>query len=122
MRVLPETPADWRNDAEAARWARVRAVTDLVTAELEVARREKVIGGALDAAVTVAGADVDAFKGLDPAEVFRTVKVVFCGGAVLPPANGQTTLSSRHHKRHTTEYHRAQCGPFPYCATLSGPR
>ena len=24
--------------------------------------------------------------GLDPAEVFRTVRVVFCGGAVLPPA------------------------------------
>ncbi|MBX3024713.1 phenylacetate--CoA ligase family protein [bacterium] len=24
--------------------------------------------------------------GLDPAEVFRTVQVVFCGGAVLPPA------------------------------------
>lgn len=25
-------------------------------------------------------------RGLDPREVFRTVKVVFCGGAVLPPA------------------------------------
>jgi isoleucyl-tRNA synthetase len=80
MRVLPETPAEWRNDAEAARWARVRAVTDLVTAELEVARRDKVIGGALDAAVTVAGADVDAFRGLDPAEVFRTSRATLSEG------------------------------------------
>ena len=30
--------------------------------------------------------DVAKDAGLDPAEVFRTVKVVFCGGAVLPPS------------------------------------
>ncbi|MDX2167454.1 MAG: AMP-binding protein, partial [Deltaproteobacteria bacterium] len=30
--------------------------------------------------------DVARHQGLDPREVFRTVKVVFCGGAVLPPA------------------------------------
>ena len=30
--------------------------------------------------------DVAKDRGLDPREVFRTVRVVFCGGAVLPPA------------------------------------
>jgi phenylacetate-CoA ligase len=30
--------------------------------------------------------DVAQDRGLDPREVFRTVRVVFCGGAVLPPA------------------------------------
>jgi phenylacetate-CoA ligase len=30
--------------------------------------------------------DVARHQGLDPREVFKTVKVVFCGGAVLPPA------------------------------------
>ncbi len=30
--------------------------------------------------------DVAVHRGLDPCEVFKTVRVVFCGGAVLPPA------------------------------------
>ncbi|HWW27410.1 MAG TPA: isoleucine--tRNA ligase, partial [Caulobacter sp.] len=41
LRVMPQTPAAWRNDAEAARWAKVEAVTSVVTAALEVERREK---------------------------------------------------------------------------------
>jgi isoleucyl-tRNA synthetase len=75
LRTIPATPAEWRNDAEAARWAKVAAVTGVVTAALEVERREKRIGGALEAAPVVHVADEalrDAFDGLDPAEVFRT--------------------------------------------------
>jgi isoleucyl-tRNA synthetase len=75
LRVIPETPAAWRNEAEAARWAKVEAVTRVVTGALEVERRDKRIGGALDAAPVVHIADADtlaAFDGLDPAEVFRT--------------------------------------------------
>ncbi len=75
LRVFPATPESWRNDAEAARWAKVDAVTRAVTGALEIERREKRMGGALDAAPTVWIADVDllaAFEGLDPAEVFRT--------------------------------------------------
>ena len=75
LRVIPDTPADWRNDAEAARWAKVQAVTGAVTGALEVARREKRLGAALEAAPKVALTDPDlmaAFAGLDPAEVFRT--------------------------------------------------
>jgi isoleucyl-tRNA synthetase len=75
LRVMPETPADWRNDAEAERWSNVEQVTRVVTSALEVERREKRIGGALDAAPLVYIQSVEllgAFHGLDPAEVFRT--------------------------------------------------
>jgi isoleucyl-tRNA synthetase len=75
LRVIPETPAAWRNDAEATRWERVQAVTRVVTGALEIERREKRIGGALEAAPRVWIADpglIAAFEGLDAAEVFRT--------------------------------------------------
>ena len=75
LRVIPDTPAAWRNDAEAQRWAKVQAVTSVVTGALEIERREKRLGAALEAAPTVHVADAGlmaAFDGLDPAEVFRT--------------------------------------------------
>jgi isoleucyl-tRNA synthetase len=75
LRIFPETPAAWTNEAEAARWAKVERVTRAVTGALEVERREKRIGAALEAApeVFVANAALaQAFEGLDAAEVFRT--------------------------------------------------
>jgi isoleucyl-tRNA synthetase len=88
LRVMPETPAEWRNDAEAARWARIETVTAAVTLALEDERREKRIGGALEAAPEV---DVDAealtaFSGLDAAEIFRTSQATLKQGelAVRP--------------------------------------
>jgi len=75
IRTFPDTPSAWRNDAEALRWGRVGEVTRVVTGALEVERREKRIGAALEAAPRVHIADPDllaAFEGLDPAEVFRT--------------------------------------------------
>ena len=75
LRVMPQTPADWRNDAEAARWTKVGRVLDVVTGALEVERREKRIGAALEAAPVVHVAEAEliaAFDGLDAAEVFRT--------------------------------------------------
>jgi isoleucyl-tRNA synthetase len=83
MRVFPETPAGWRNDAEAARWAKVQAVLAVVTGALEVERREKRIGSALEAAPKVAVADpalVAAFEGVDAAEVFRTSGATLAAG------------------------------------------
>ncbi|HZZ89058.1 MAG TPA: isoleucine--tRNA ligase, partial [Caulobacteraceae bacterium] len=75
VRVMPETPAAWQNDAEAARWRKVERVMRVVTGALEVERREKRMGAALEAAPQVFIADAElaaAFAGLDPAEVFRT--------------------------------------------------
>ena len=80
-RVIPDTPAEWRNPDEAARWAEVQSVLEVVNEALEAARRDKLIGGALDAWPTVTGpAEAFAcFEGLDAAEVFRT------SGAELKP-------------------------------------
>ena len=83
-RVFPLTPEAWRNDAEAARWARVERVTRVVTGALEVERREKRMGGALDAAPRVHIADPEllaAFQGLDGAEVFRSSQATILAGA-----------------------------------------
>lgn len=82
LRVIPETPAEWKNDAEAARWAKVELVTRAVTGALEIERREKRIGSALEAAPVVHVADADllaAFEGLDAAEIFRTSQATLVG-------------------------------------------
>jgi isoleucyl-tRNA synthetase len=73
-RVIPQTPDQWENAEEAARWASVQSVLEVVNDALEAARREKTIGGALDAWPTVTGpaGSFAAFDGLDAAEVFRT--------------------------------------------------
>ncbi|GAA0628093.1 isoleucine--tRNA ligase [Brevundimonas kwangchunensis] len=73
-RVIPHTPDSWRHDAEARRWAGVQSVLEVVNEALEAARRDKIIGGALDAWPVVTG-PASAFApldGLDAAEVFRT--------------------------------------------------
>ncbi|WP_312812022.1 isoleucine--tRNA ligase [Brevundimonas sp.] len=73
-RVLPSAPAEWQNEAEAVRWAKVQQVMEVVNEALEGARRDKVIGGALDAWPTVTAPSdlLAAYEGLDAAEVFRT--------------------------------------------------
>ncbi|HWF00897.1 MAG TPA: isoleucine--tRNA ligase, partial [Caulobacteraceae bacterium] len=83
LRVFPATPADWLDPAEAARWAGVQQVTRVVTGALEIERREKRIGAALEAAPVVHIADpalLAAFEGLDPAEVFRTSQASLVAG------------------------------------------
>ena len=75
LRTMPQTPESWRNPAEAERWGRIDRVLAAVTGALEVERREKRIGSALEAAPHVFVEDADlvaAFDGIDPAEVFRT--------------------------------------------------
>ncbi len=83
LRVIPDTPEAWRNDAEADRWAMVDRVTRVVTGALEVERRDKRIGAALEAAprVHIAAAELmAAFDGLDAAEVFRTSQAELVAG------------------------------------------
>ena len=83
LRVIPARVDAWRNDAEAARWAKVEKVTSVVTGALEVERREKRIGSALEAAPVVHVADAEllaAFEGLDAAEVFRTSAATLVAG------------------------------------------
>ncbi|MER8967416.1 isoleucine--tRNA ligase [Mesorhizobium sp. M0663] len=65
---FPEIPADWKNEALAEKWRKVRQVRRVVTGALEIARAQKVIGSSLeavpvvtldDAALEAAIADVD---------------------------------------------------------------
>jgi isoleucyl-tRNA synthetase len=84
LRVFPETPDAWRDEAEAARWRKIERVTRVVTGAIEVERREKRMGAALEAAPRVFIADPElsaAFEGLDPAEVFRTSAATLEHGA-----------------------------------------
>jgi isoleucyl-tRNA synthetase len=83
LRVIPTTPAEWANPAEADRWAKVQAVTSVVTGAIEIERREKRMGAALEAAPRVHIADdalLAAFEGLDAAEVFRTSQATLAAG------------------------------------------
>ncbi|MEY8841382.1 isoleucine--tRNA ligase [Cribrihabitans sp. XS_ASV171] len=56
---FPDTPAAWRNAEIEARVARLRRVRRVVTAALEIQRRDKVIGSSLEAAPVVHVEDAD---------------------------------------------------------------
>ncbi|HTZ76653.1 MAG TPA: isoleucine--tRNA ligase, partial [Stellaceae bacterium] len=49
LTLFPDLPPDWRNDALAHKWERVREIRRVVTGALEVARAEKKIGASLQA-------------------------------------------------------------------------
>jgi isoleucyl-tRNA synthetase len=83
LRVIPQTPDDWRDEAAAGRLEKILLVTRAVTAALEVERREKRIGSALEASPVVHIADpalLAAFDGLDAAEFFRTSEARLVAG------------------------------------------
>ncbi|MGY2050135.1 isoleucine--tRNA ligase [Methylobacterium sp. JK268] len=75
LQTLPETPAGWRDEALAARWAKIRRVRRVVTGALEIERAGKRIGASLEAAPVVHVADPElraALDGIDFAEVCIT--------------------------------------------------
>ena len=53
LRLYPETPPSWRDDALAAKWTRIREVRRVVTAALEGKRAAKDIGSSLQAAPVI---------------------------------------------------------------------
>ena len=53
LQDFAETPAAWRDDALAEKWAVIRDVRRMVNGALEEARRDKVIGASLEAAPIV---------------------------------------------------------------------
>jgi isoleucyl-tRNA synthetase len=64
LQDMPETPADWLDEALAAKWAQLRQVRRAVTAALEVQRSAKVIGASLEAAPVVHVEDAGALAAL----------------------------------------------------------
>ena len=83
LRTFPDIPADWRNDALAAKWSKVRALRRVVTGALEEERASKRIGSSLDAAPAVeATADyVEAMNGVDLAEIAITSAAALAASA-----------------------------------------
>ncbi|MBL8833064.1 MAG: class I tRNA ligase family protein, partial [Rhodospirillales bacterium] len=106
LHVFPETPAAWKDDALAAKWAKLRDLRRVVTGALEVARAEKKIGSSLQAApsVHVESDEVSASMSADawneifivsshafsrqaaPADAFRLPDVAGVAVAVKPAA------------------------------------
>jgi len=75
LRTFPDVPEEWRDEALAERWARVRKVRRVVTGALEIERREKRIGASLEAAPMIYISDdalYEAAKGMDWAEIAIT--------------------------------------------------
>ncbi|TDK51795.1 isoleucine--tRNA ligase [Antarcticimicrobium luteum] len=79
---FPDTPADWRDAALAAKWSGIRQVRRAVTAALEIQRREKVIGASLEAAPVVHVEDGDvlgALRSVDFDDICITSDIVLTG-------------------------------------------
>jgi len=79
---FPDTPADWLNQPLEGKWAAIRQVRRVVTAALEVQRRDKVIGASLEAAPVVHVRDakvLTALKSVDFADICITSAVVLTG-------------------------------------------
>ena len=75
LQTFPEVPADWRDDALAEKWRKVRLVRRVVTGALEVERVAKRIGASLEAAPVIYIVDAslrEAIAGIDMAEVCIT--------------------------------------------------
>jgi isoleucyl-tRNA synthetase len=75
LRQFPDIPREWRNEALAEKWRKVRAVRRVVTGALEIERKEGRIGSSLEAAPKVYIADKDlraALSGVDLAEIAIT--------------------------------------------------
>ncbi len=86
LRLFPDVPGAWRDDALAARWARVREVRRAVTGALEVERAEKRIGSSLlgHPKVYIERPELlAAIEGLDMAEISITSDLTAVPGA--PP-------------------------------------
>ncbi|WP_298558324.1 isoleucine--tRNA ligase [uncultured Aliiroseovarius sp.] len=76
---FPVTPADWLDEPLAAKWAGIRQVRRVVTAALEIQRRDKVIGASLEAAPVVHVRDADvlgSLKSVNFADVSITSQII----------------------------------------------
>jgi isoleucyl-tRNA synthetase len=75
LKTFPDLPAEWRDEALAAKWRQIWLVRSVITGALEVERREKRIGSSLEAAPAIYIADkalLAAVKDEDWAEIAIT--------------------------------------------------
>ncbi|MDP3897485.1 MAG: class I tRNA ligase family protein, partial [Mesorhizobium sp.] len=75
LEQFPDVPAEWRDEALAEKWRKVRTVRRVVTGALEIERAKKTIGSSLEAAPVVHIADAElaeAVADMDLAEICIT--------------------------------------------------
>lgn len=80
---FPPIPSDWKNEALAEKWRKVRQVRRVVTGALEIARAQKVIGSSLEAVPIVMLDDSAleaAISDVDMAEMAITSDLVIAHG------------------------------------------
>ena len=85
LEQFPDIPAEWRNDALAEKWRKVRAVRRVVTGALELERAGKKIGSSLEAAPIVHIVDPElraAVADVDMAEICITSGISVLGEAI----------------------------------------
>ena len=113
LEPFPYVPADWRNEALAEKWHKVRQVRRVVTGAIEIERAAKRIGSSLEASPLVYVADKNLFSALvdidlaevgitsaatlvegdGPAEAFRLPEVAGVA-VVVQPAQGKKCARS----------------------------
>jgi isoleucyl-tRNA synthetase len=69
LELFPHVPAEWRDEALAEKWRKIRAVRRVVTGALELERAQKRIGSSLEAAPIVHVADLDLFGAIVDADL-----------------------------------------------------
>lgn len=75
LQQFPAIPAEWRDEALAEKWRKIRQIRRVVTGALEIERKNKTIGSSLEAAPVVYISDrslLEALAGRDMAEICIT--------------------------------------------------
>ena len=85
LEPFPDVPSSWRNDALAARWAKVRRVRRVVTGALEIERASKRIGASLEAAPVIYVADDELLRSLDGLDM---AEICITSGVKIEPGEG----------------------------------
>ncbi|MGO4566644.1 isoleucine--tRNA ligase [Rhizobium sp. 2YAF20] len=87
LEQFPIVPADWKNDALAEKWRKIREVRKVVTGALEIERKDKHIGSSLEAAPVVHIADPELLKAIE-GEDFSEICIT--SGTTIEPTEGPT--------------------------------
>jgi isoleucyl-tRNA synthetase len=89
LTLFPEIPANWRNDALAEKWGKIREIRGGVTSAIEAMRREKVIGSSLQAVALLPPAARELLSAQDWADISITSHAEFGSEAGAAQAPGE---------------------------------
>jgi isoleucyl-tRNA synthetase len=89
LTLFPEIPANWRNDALAEKWGKIREIRGGVTGAIEAMRREKVIGSSLQAVALLPPAARELLSAQDWADISITSHAEFGSGPGAAQAPGE---------------------------------